>query len=1386
MKISLLALVSCVLVLNSSKAQDALTKNFWDADAIVWGDGRPYEKPVKKEGPYPQGFKADFVFEIPKAGWYEVVFPQTIGDVRHNLLVDGKFVWRNRITSTLKASPQDVKAGNVWLTAGPHTLQVERVGLMGFPIKLIGGVSLRPADGRLEAAITANKTRVDIVRAGEKLEIEASGGGSEKAATYELLRWDLKNLSASPVVVGEIAFAASPAPEIKKVEVACPEEGAFLLGARVKGGAELLASEFPIGEYGVVDVRHVEPASGKLEVLHEIDCVAQTDLGKAISPENFREVNGPTHVVKTDLGSYRESHDCTAPGAEPMLSPDDPHSFSGFSYTLDLPEVQVPYLIDVEFPDNDRRSVTIIQNWIDEKTGGFAKGVRYSGKSYETGGMQPLSNKMQHHRVIVWAASKKMILGILSQQTGHRAAVAKITVSRFVDGKVPAEKESTVGGRAFTYWYEEAGNWEHLVNVGAQYPSGLVHNMIGLDRWARLCRYFGLNGISACGVGYQQAFWRNTTLPGFGVMSYDQCRLAALICEKYGMTFTPEVYPTQWYMNLVGLPEKVANPEDIRAVSCHGAVRGPGSAPTDLNALHPAVQQMWLDGIGELSDKLRDCPSFKGVTVRADAWGFRGDFNLPGLNWGYGDWTIREFEKDTGLKVPGKDGDPQRFIQRFEFLTSKENRDKWLSWRSRRIFDYHKKLRDRIRGDREDLYFGLAGDFRCDICYQIPDTLAERALDCGVDLERLHGEEGMAFIPYARYGRRNIGLKAQQDYDDFLDPQNVEAGMGVMRGFSAYMVYNELAQSWPAEKFGIAVPPRQAPYYCSAAVAAGRNSLEKFAVVLASQDSALLRDGGNTDICGDPALWNPWFAEYRALPALPFERLESARDPVAVWRREVAGVKGFEPGLYFYAVNREQYPVHIDIALEGSAEVTALGNGKPMLTPDGKLALDLQPYELRAFRAKPGARIVEATTIMPPERVESAKSQLAFGQDIQDMLNGDVWRDSISKDDRRAYQRQLDNAWKAYQKDRLWRVRTALSMGPSLKVYDGLARVPHSQFITAFPGLLKERPNEGHWVPRQPMLDSKELAALEPSKENVILKPSTDINPNWGGSEVLMAKDGVLELDLEVPANGSYLLKVGHVAKDTGVTTVTLNGKSLSPPIITEQASAPETFAFPPISLSPGKARLTMKREGEFGIYGLQLLPRLKAMPSSEWSTVGPFKAFWGLPGSGGIDDPAMLAKGLETPFIPENAVDLKGAYDDGRGQKVSWQQKKDSSIGDLNDAVVAMPTRTGSTQYDVNYAVCYIISDQDRLAQLDLAVDWWGLAWLNGERLRTNITEKLQKKCGGADFTSWYPYTTTLPLRKGVNTLLVKQHGGSLGAGFSAYISDIDGIVCQATPPPK
>ena len=95
---------------------------------------------------------------------------------------------------------------------------------------------------------------------------------------------------------------------------------------------------------------------------------------------------------------------------------------------------------------------------------------------------------------------------------------------------------------------------------------------------------------------------------------------------------------------------------------------------------------------------------------------------------------------------------------------------------------------------------------------------------------------------------------------------------------------------------------------------AGRHYLERYAATLAEADALFLGDGGNAYTLGQPLLLE-FLREYRQLPPVPFHRCADARDPVAVW--ELSDPK--HNRFLFYAVNRERFPVSLDLHLAHAA-----------------------------------------------------------------------------------------------------------------------------------------------------------------------------------------------------------------------------------------------------------------------------------------------------------------------------------------------------------------------------------------------------------------------------------------------------------------------------------
>ena len=395
-KIAAIALIAQTAVLPFAGAQEekgaamdrtVISGDFWKPDTVIWGDGRPL---TGEPGPehIPHGFKSDWQITLPETGWYELYLVGAPRDFAHDVLLDGETLYLNG-----DVNPQQ-KARNLWLRKGEHTLRIQRVGRSSFPMRAFKQFELRRSDGLPGNAITANKTLVDVMRAGEDLIIKVTGGGTGQAATYELLSHDRQQPKAEPEVVGKVSFAAGKKPETKTVRVACPREGAFTLSARVAGGRALSATEFPIGPYAVIDVKAGPPEGSTPELVHEIDCVEQTLNGKPIADGVFVECNGPSRVVETPVGRYRESHDCTPPeaAAPGAGGAGQAESYSGFSYRLSLPQTQVPYLLEVEFPDDDQRCIVMGPQWLDPETGELSKlSGGYNTKSIQTGGLFPLS-----------------------------------------------------------------------------------------------------------------------------------------------------------------------------------------------------------------------------------------------------------------------------------------------------------------------------------------------------------------------------------------------------------------------------------------------------------------------------------------------------------------------------------------------------------------------------------------------------------------------------------------------------------------------------------------------------------------------------------------------------------------------------------------------------------------------------------------------------------------------------------------------------------------------------------------------------------------------------------------------------------------------------------
>jgi len=82
-----------------------------------------------------------------------------------------------------------------------------------------------------------------------------------------------------------------------------------------------------------------------------------------------------------------------------------------------------------------------------------------------------------------------------------------------------------------------------------------------------------------------------------------------------------------------------------------------GAAPM-FNPLHPEVQRQLIEYFEEISEKYGNKKAFKGVSI--NIWHATLVW-YSSLSVGYDDYTINLFAKETGIKIPCEEKDPERF-----------------------------------------------------------------------------------------------------------------------------------------------------------------------------------------------------------------------------------------------------------------------------------------------------------------------------------------------------------------------------------------------------------------------------------------------------------------------------------------------------------------------------------------------------------------------------------------------------------------------------------------------------------------------------------------------------------------------------------------------------
>jgi len=1081
--LSVLTLTAFVVASANGQTPATIRREAWSFDnsLLEW---YPWAKPDElKEKGLLQGFAGwvDYDLDIPADGWYELWQTGAPTGWTRDVFVDGQVVLRLHTTTKEDADPKRRgwgKEANLWLTAGQHRLRYRR---LGFPGQLPATWELRASQSRPEGCIRASVAGPGVVRVSEPVELRIRGGAAE-ATAYELVARDEATGALTPV--GEVRFPATAEPIERTVHVSFPAQGAYRVLAAA-GGKIFRPADLGVGLVVAIDTDSPPPAADELRrtLLVDIDCVGLTINGSLVAPgEDYWQKDGETRVVDAPAGAYRES---SGRGSHPHWATD------GFSFSFNLPDADHVYQLVVDYPDDDRRTMGF---WINDGVNDKA-GVTLTG-GVETGDRYRLSNAMQTHEAFFHPrGAEDVVVAVLNFLPGGRAAASRIRVYR-VDSSLPAPKEGPLPvsarhpSRLFGYYFEESGRWIRHFGGGKE---GLGEHITTMERWGQWCRYIGANLMFHTVNVYQANHYPSNILEGYFNRPVDECRINALIAEKYGCRYVPEFHlsgQTWFEKHVMGVWTEgdAAEPGFVHFASAQAEARVLVSRdgtykcswkPFVYNALHPEVQQTYIDVFGELADRLADCDSFAGISSRLMlSWQWMGWNALPGLNWGYGDWTVAEFAKDTGIDIPGDPGDASRFRVRYEFLMG-EHREAWVAWRCERVFDFHRRLRDRLRQAKPSasLFFTYFG----------PDSrethgsgMLEQMREIGMDWQAYSGEPGIVILPGVTYGRRfstPVSDAAKQDPLYNRDFRTV-IGLGG-RGVVLYSDYFEVNKNldWGA----LGGPPHGA-FDCTSP--SGIHERELYAISLANGDCSIVINGGNGWIFGTPSVIQPFLQEYRSLPAVPFTPLDGPQDPVAVWqagvrssgtgnRSSVIGQESGEAGLtstdhrtpitehLFYCVNRMPYPVRVTLRLRDAGTIISASTGqkaqRSWLGLGNTIAFTLEPYMLRAFRSSnPTATVVACETVTPKRETARLARMIAFAEQLRDDLRSRATAAELSETDARHCLTLLDESVTAFAAGKYWQAEGNLRRLALVRLYD---------IIGAWPPGLDSRKSPRGFVP---------------------------------------------------------------------------------------------------------------------------------------------------------------------------------------------------------------------------------------------------------------------------------------------------------------------------------
>ncbi len=777
---------------------------------------------------------------------------------------------------------------------------------------------------------------------------------------------------------------------------------------------------YEIAVVGPIKQRLVEGASYtdglELREVWNIDCTAEPAPGEFIL-WRYQDKPLQTAVRESPAGRYRTFTENV--------------SYAAFGYKFRVRNLFVPHLVEIEWPDDAARRflaqvyepTTMIPAEYPFARGHAMGGYQRADTGFFATREHPVaSNQMRRDYMIYWPNEEQGCVFLYNADgrgSAAPAAAARITVSEILND-LPALKVRDAGDHLIGY-HSERGPQSmsaayHAAPLGAMFTMRLAgidypefyrdwyvtaQNMIKRMRFAGqnmyLMGHFMYNGVLYPSKHY---IFSPNEYGGADAMR-DHAGLILRMFERNELKLISniEYTSTREFHKPPSEDEIRAGAPTYLSVSRLGKVQAKGWL-TWVNFYHPAVQASLLTIADELIALYGEYPAWNGISLLLSRW-FGGPLQFcwygakdDPLDWGYEDYTVDLFQRETGLILPVDARDPDRFAKRYNWLMANA-REQWINWRCAQYTALYRKIRDRLTQARPDLKLYLlcfeptfSYSYRptkqaldLEGKYDEPDAVKQVLKRFGFDLQELRAEPGMAVsYSYAASGSGLTYADPRWDYEavahdagwQSLFANDARGGAYIQSGMF-HAGYTFPKGAWLFEN-----SVRRQGYPM------GRFVNDTFLNVMVRSHPTWMPHTWMdvVDSGGRLHEMRQFARAYRSLPNGHYRRLTGNGLDHNIW----IAAASHADGVFAYAANTHWWELEeVELAFTDGVEVYDLIRDRPAPLEHGRWRFQLGPYEAQTFRVRGAAGkqsgIQSASVRMPENALRQGAAAVQAGLD---------------------------------------------------------------------------------------------------------------------------------------------------------------------------------------------------------------------------------------------------------------------------------------------------------------------------------------------------------------------------------------------------------------------